>query len=212
MSKSSLLLKESWIERESLLRGKGFHVIAGVDEAGRGPLAGPVAAAAVILPPGCMIEGLNDSKKLSPARREALAVEIKRQAVAWGIGIVSSRVIDRIGIVPSTFRAMSLAIGRLGGRPDYLIVDGNQKVPGYEGAQEALIDGDALAAPVAAASILAKVVRDGLMERYARFFPGYGFEQHKGYGTQAHRSAILEQGTCLLHRATFVHLHRPEGG
>ncbi|MZP43518.1 ribonuclease HII [Heliobacterium gestii] len=200
------------MERESLLHGKGFQVIAGVDEAGRGPLAGPVAAAAVILPPGCIIEGLNDSKKLTPARREMLAEVIKGRSLAWGVGIISSRVIDRIGIVPSTFRAMALAIERLGLRPDYLIVDGNQKLPRYEGIQEALVDGDALAAPVAAASIVAKVVRDGLMERYAPLFPGYGFEQHKGYGTRAHRSAILERGVCPLHRVTFVHLNEPKGG
>ncbi|MTV47691.1 ribonuclease HII [Heliobacillus mobilis] len=210
LSKSSQQLQDAWFTTETKLREKGFLRIAGVDEAGRGPLAGPVAAAAVILPPFCRIEGLNDSKKLSSARRERLAQEIRCQALACAVAVVSARVIDQIGILPATFRAMALAIGNLGIQPDYLFIDGNLPLPQYKGTQETLVGGDGLAAPVAAASILAKVTRDRLMVRFGQIFPGYGFEKHKGYGTVAHREAIILRGPTLIHRTSFLHIDKWE--
>lgn len=205
MVKSSDFLREHWLELETKLRKSGYDYIAGVDEVGRGPLAGPVVAGVVILPAYCAIEGLNDSKKLTPARRQVLAEEILCKAIGWATATISSRVIDEVGILPATFQAMRAALGKLGIIPDCLLVDGKMKVPGYLGYQEPIVGGDGLAAPIAAASIIAKVVRDELMVRYAKIFPGYGFENHKGYGTLAHRQALSDLGLAPIHRKSFVH-------
>ncbi|MDD2420624.1 MAG: ribonuclease HII [Heliobacteriaceae bacterium] len=203
MTKSSEFLRIHWEQQEKGLRTRGCRLIAGVDEAGRGPLAGPVVAGVVILPPFCRIAGLNDSKRLTANRRHLLAGEIREKAQWWAVAVISARVIDQIGILPATFKAMRVAVRKLSVLPDYLLVDGNLKIPDYPGLQQPLVGGDGLAAPVAAASILAKTVRDELMIRYARIFPGYAFEQHKGYGTVQHRRALAALGPTILHRKSF---------
>lgn len=186
---------------EQELFDQGYRWIAGVDEAGRGPLAGPVVAAAVILPPGCLIEKLNDSKKLSPARRLALEPVILEQAISYGIATVNHRIIDKINILQATRLAMMRAVAKLRPAADYLLLDA-MTLP-VETAQKGLIHGDALSISIAAASILAKNHRDRLMEAMDGLFPQYGFAQHKGYPTSAHRQAILKFGPSPVHRRTF---------
>lgn len=185
---------------------------AGIDEAGRGCLAGPVVAAAVILPEGAHIPGLADSKTLSPSRRDGLAAEIGTVAVAWGLGVVWPAEIDRINILQATFRAMCHAASVLKVRPEALLVDGNQIIPehlfrmrGWEAAprQRAIVEGDALMPAISAASILAKTFRDMLMEKLDHRYPGYGFAKHKGYGSREHLEALNRLGPCPLHRLTF---------
>ncbi|MCW2278442.1 ribonuclease HII [Heliophilum fasciatum] len=205
MSKGEKRLQAYWAELESSLHTEGMTMIAGVDEVGHGPLAGPVVAGAVIGPPQWQLAGLDDSKKLSAPRREALAQVIRSEALTWGIGIVSARVVDAIGIVPATFLAMERALARLSITPSMVIIDGRAKLPAYHGRQMTLIGGDGLAAPVAAAAILAKVYRDQLMTAYDRFFPGYELGRHKGYGTAAHVQAMEKQGLSLIHRRSFCH-------
>lgn len=182
---------------------RGFRAVAGVDEVGRGPLAGPVVAAAVILPPRFELPGLTDSKKLSPAAREALLPLIRRQALAIGIGVVSARQIEAINILQATLQAMALAVGRLRRPADFLLVDGISQVP-LALPQQTLKQGDCRSLSIAAASVVAKVVRDRMMAGYARRYPGYGFEAHKGYGSAAHMAAIAQLGPCELHRRTFA--------
>ncbi len=178
--------------------------LCGIDEAGRGPLAGPVVAAAVILPKDCEILYLNDSKKLSAARREALYGEITEKAVCYGIGMASPERIDEINILQATYEAMRQAVNALSVKPDRFLNDA-VVIPGIDPArQEAIIKGDAKSVSIAAASILAKVTRDRIMVEYDRIYPQYGFAAHKGYGTKAHMEALLQYGPCPIHRRTFL--------
>ena len=180
-----------------------YTAVCGIDEAGRGPLAGPVVAGAVILPKDDIILYLNDSKKLSEKKREELYDEIRSRAVAWGVGIVDENVIDEINILNATYEAMKKAVDSLGIRPDLLLNDA-VTIPGIEIPQVPIVKGDAKCASIAAASIMAKVTRDRMMLEYDRLYPEYGFAGHKGYGTKAHTDAILEFGPCPIHRRTFL--------
>ena len=190
-------------EIENGLYSKGFKLIAGVDEAGRGPLAGPVCAAAVILPQGARIEGVNDSKKLTEKKREALFDIIRERAVAYAIEFVSPTVIDEINIRQATSLAMHNAVQNLDRKADYIIIDGNDGIP-FDTPYEYIIKGDARSQTIAAASILAKVSRDRLMRELDREYPEYGFAKHKGYGTKAHMEAIQKYGVSEVHRKTFM--------
>lgn len=181
----------------------GFEAVCGVDEAGRGPVAGPVCAAAVILPGGIVIEGLNDSKKLSEKKREKLFDEITENALAWSVSLVDERVIDEINILQATFRAMAQAIAQLDPSAQLALVDGNRAAD-FGLPVRTIVKGDGLSASIAAASILAKVTRDRLMEQYAEQYPQYGFEIHKGYGTKRHYAALREFGPCPIHRMSFL--------
>lgn len=182
---------------------EAYAYVCGIDEAGRGPLAGPVAAGAVILPKDCRILYLNDSKKLSEKRREELFEEIKEKAAAWSVGIVSPARIDEINILQATYEAMRDAVGQLGVTPDVLLNDA-VTIPGLPMKQVPIIKGDAKSLSIAAASVLAKVTRDHMMAEYEEMFPGYGFAKHKGYGTAAHIQAIRELGPCPIHRRSFI--------
>ena len=180
-----------------------IQCICGVDEAGRGPLAGPVYAAAVILPRGLVIEGLNDSKKLTEKRREVLYDVIVEQAVAYGIGSADEKEIDEINILQATFLAMRRAIARLSVRPDLALIDGNRDSD-FGVPAETVVGGDGRSANIAAVSILAKVTRDRVMLEYAEQYPQYGFDVHKGYGTKRHYEALREYGPCPIHRQSFL--------
>lgn len=182
---------------------KDCSYICGIDEVGRGPFAGPVVAAAVILPKDCDILYLNDSKKVSEKKRETLYKEIYEKAVAIGIGMVSEKVIDEINILNATYEAMRVAIKKLSVTPDLLLNDA-VTIPGVEIPQVPIIKGDAKSASIAAASIVAKVTRDHMMVEYDKIYPGYAFAQNKGYGTKAHIDGIKKQGICEIHRRTFV--------
>lgn len=188
---------------ENEYREKGFNIICGVDEAGRGPLAGPVYAAAVILPSDCVIEGLNDSKKLTEKKREALFDEIKEKALAYGIASADEKEIDEINILNATFLAMKRAIDSLSVRPDLALIDGNQK-PHTDIEEVTVIKGDAKSMSIAAASVLAKVSRDRFMLEMAEKYPQYEFARHKGYGTKLHYEKIAQYGVCDIHRLTFL--------
>ena len=181
----------------------GAKVICGVDEAGRGPLAGPVCAAAVILPPHLEIPGLTDSKKLTDKKRRELFPVIKELAVAYGIGFASEQEIDEINILQATYLAMERALAQLSVRPDIALIDGN-RAKDFGIPVKTVVKGDSLSASIAAASILAKVTRDDMMLSLAESYPGYGFEIHKGYGTKAHYAALRELGACQIHRKTFL--------
>ena len=182
---------------------EGYRFICGVDEAGRGPLAGPVCAAAVILPAGLEIPGLNDSKKLTDKKRRELMPIIKEQAIAWGIAFADEKEIDEINILQATYAAMKRAIDQLAVKPDLALVDGNRA--GDFGVKvKTVVKGDSLSASIAAASILAKVTRDDLMLQLAEEYPQYGFEIHKGYGTKAHYEALRTYGPSPIHRMTFL--------
>ncbi len=187
---------------EERARKRGFRIIAGVDEAGRGPLAGPVVAAAVILPEKYNLPGLTDSKQVSLSDRERLFRLIRIQARAVGVGIVSPAEIDYLNVLQATLKGMALSVQRLRIVPDFLLVDGISAIP-LPFFQKTLKKGDALSPSIAAASIVAKVVRDHMMEGYDRRFPGYGFARHKGYGCVQHRESIVRLGPCSLHRRTF---------
>lgn len=182
---------------------EGVEVICGVDEAGRGPLAGPVCAAAVILPPHLRIPGLNDSKKLSDKRRRELFPVICEQALAYGIAFATEQEIDEINILHATFLAMERALAQLKIRPDLVLIDGNRQKD-FGLPVKTVVKGDSLSANIAAASVLAKVTRDDFMVRQAERFPEYGFEIHKGYGTKAHYAALEQYGACPIHRKTFL--------
>lgn len=182
---------------------EGFRVICGVDEAGRGPLAGPVCAAAVILPPHTRIPGLNDSKKLTDKKRRELFPVICEQALAYGIGMATEQEIDEINILQATFLAMQRAMDGLQVRPDLALIDGNRQKD-FGLPTKTVVKGDSLSANIAAASVLAKVTRDDLMIRQAAEFPEYGFEIHKGYGTKAHYAALEQYGPSPIHRMTFL--------
>ena len=190
-------------EIEDTFFDQGLQVICGVDEAGRGPLAGPVCAAAVILPKHLEIPGLTDSKKLSDKRRRELFPEIQRQAIAYGIGFASEKEIDEINILKATFLAMERALAQLPITPELVLIDGNRERD-FGLPAKTVIKGDSLSANIAAASILAKVSRDDLMLEMAREYPQYGFEIHKGYGTKAHYAALAMYGPCPIHRRTFL--------
>ncbi len=191
-----------WAIEESVY-AQGYTCVCGIDEAGRGPLAGPVCAAAVILPRGLVIPGLDDSKKLTDKRRRELMPLIKEQAIAYGIGFASHEEIDEINILQATFLAMERALGALSVRPDFALIDGNRE-KAFGLAVKTVVKGDSLSASIAAASILAKVTRDDLMELEAEKYPQYHFEVHKGYGTKAHYAALMEFGPCPIHRMTFL--------
>ncbi len=181
----------------------GVKIICGVDEAGRGPLAGPVCAAAVILPPHLEISGLTDSKKLTDKKRRELFPVIQEQAIAYGIGLASEQEIDEINILQATFLAMQRALNQLTVKPDLALIDGNREKD-FGLPVKTVIKGDSLSMNIAAASVLAKVTRDDLMVKAAQEHPGYGFEIHKGYGTKAHYAALTEQGPSPIHRMTFL--------
>lgn len=193
---------DMWVYEDRLYQQGMVHV-CGVDEAGRGPLAGPVCAAAVILPPHIEIPGLNDSKKLSDKRRRELFPVIQGNAIAYAIAFSNEKEIDEINILQATFRAMERAVSQLNVPPDYILVDGN-KLPDFDTACEAVVHGDSLSASIAAASILAKVTRDDLMLKFAADYPNYGFDVHKGYGTKVHYEALMKYGPCPIHRMTFL--------
>lgn len=182
--------------------GRGYSAIAGVDEAGRGALAGPVVAAAVILPPDGDFSGVDDSKKLSPAERDELYDLIMERALAVGVGTGDHGLIDRVNILQATLQAMKEAVAALAVRPDYLLIDGISAPP-VSLPMMTIKKGDGASVSIAAASIIAKVTRDRLMAEYGRLYPPYGFELHKGYGSQAHLRAIAEYGPCPIHRITF---------
>ncbi len=192
-----------WLEFENKAHAEGYQSVCGVDEAGRGPLAGPVFAAAVILRPGQVIEGVNDSKKLTEKKREKLFDIIREEALAYNIECATVAEIEEINILNAAMLAMKRAVEGLDIPADYAIIDGN-KTPPIEIPCEAVVKGDARSMSVAAASILAKVARDRLLVRYAEKYPEYGFEKHKGYGTKAHYDAILRYGETELHRPSFL--------
>ena len=190
-------------EIEQQFFSKGFQFVCGVDEAGRGPLAGPVCAAAVILPADLEITGLDDSKKLTDKRRRELYPIIKEKAIAYGIAFADHKEIDQINILQATFLAMERAIDALAVKPDIALIDGN-RAKDFGIPVETIIHGDSRSASIAAASILAKVTRDDYMLEMAKVYPGYDFEIHKGYGTKAHYASLAEYGPCPIHRMTFL--------
>jgi ribonuclease HII len=187
---------------EKIAREDGYHLIAGVDEAGRGPLAGPVVAAAVIFPPDYINSDINDSKQLSAAKREKLYDVIEKEAVAIGMRVVDADVIDHVNILQASLQAMREAVLELSASPDFLLVDGLHRIPIIT-PQKPLVKGDSLSISIAAASIMAKVTRDRIMEMYHRQFPQYNFQQNKGYGTKEHLDAIRQFGICKIHRKSF---------
>lgn len=192
-----------WFLYENTVKANGYHMICGIDEAGRGPLAGPVFAAAVILPENTVIDGINDSKKLSEKKREALYDVITETAVSWSVGFATENEIDEINILQATFLAMKRACDGLSIKPDFALVDGN-RMPRLGVETELIIKGDALSASIAAASILAKVSRDRLMYEIDQLYPEYQFAKHKGYGTALHIELLRKYGPCPVHRKTFL--------
>ena len=189
-------------EFEELAARQGYRIVAGVDEAGRGPLAGPVVAAAVILPVGVDLADVNDSKKLTPSRRDELFDLIHERAIAVGVGMGDHVLVDRINILQATLAAMGQAVGALAVPPEYLLIDGISRIP-IPIPQRTIKKGDGASISIAAASIIAKVTRDRLMVDYDRQYPGYGFAEHKGYGCATHLAAIAALGPSPIHRTTF---------
>lgn len=194
----------NWLEYENFAIKNGYKTICGVDEAGRGPLAGPVYAAAVILPQGYVVEGVNDSKKLSEKKRDMLFDKIIDECVCYSIGTASVSEIDEFNILQATFLAMRRAVDGLSIKPDFTLIDGNADAPGLSTDSMTVIKGDSKSANIAAASILAKVSRDRYMLEMAEKYPRYHFEKHKGYGTKLHYEMIREYGICPIHRKTFL--------
>ena len=190
-------------KREEELRKEGYKHIAGVDEAGRGPLAGPVVACACILPPDFFLEGINDSKQINPDRRADLYEKlIEHPELCYGVGVIEALLIDHINILQATFQAMMAAVSRLAKKPDYVLVDGS-KTPFKHIPSQAIVQGDAKCLSISAASIIAKEKRDAIMRDYDAQYPQYGFKDHKGYGTAQHLKAIEEYGPCPIHRRSF---------
>jgi ribonuclease HII len=187
---------------EAAAREAGYHTVAGIDEAGRGPLAGPVVAAAVILPVDLSIPGLQDSKQLTERQRQLVYGNIVRYATSCGVGMASHRFIDQYNILQATQQAMCRAVRHLACLPDMLLIDGTVSIPSRI-AQQTLVRGDTRCASIAAASIVAKVIRDRLMVAYAKHYPHYGFERHKGYPTAAHYAQLRSHGPCAIHRRSF---------
>ena len=181
-----------------------IELICGIDEAGRGPLAGPVVVAAVIMPRDSMIEGVNDSKKVSEKKRELLYDRIIAEAISYGIGIVDQKEIDKVNILNATKEALTIAVGKLNPKPNKIIVDALKGIDTLGIPYESIIKGDAKCYSISAASIIAKVTRDRIMRQWDEVYPEYGFEKHKGYGTASHIAAIKENGLCPLHRRSFV--------
>ena len=196
-------MKMNWLAFEEEALAKGYQHICGVDEAGRGPLAGPVCAAAVILPAGVIIEGVNDSKKLSEKKREALFEIIKTEAVSYAIAFSTVEEIEELNILNATMLAMKRAVEGLDVKADYAMIDGN-RLPHLSIDSECIVKGDAQSMSIACASILAKVSRDRLLYQYAREYPQYHFDKHKGYGTKVHVEALKEYGPCPYHRRSFL--------
>ena len=197
-------LKELKQDENKLHKDKKIKYIAGIDEAGRGPLAGPVVVGVVILPEDSMIEGINDSKKVSEKKREKLYDEITSEAIAWGVGIIDQEEIDKINILNATKKAVTVALSSLEVKPDLILVDALTGIDTLGIPYESIIKGDAKEYSIAAASIIAKVTRDRIMRKWDEVYPQYGFSAHKGYGTAAHIKAIKEYGPCILHRKTFI--------
>ena len=195
-----LLLKE----HENELRNKGFKTICGIDEAGRGPLAGPVVVASVIMPANSMIEGVNDSKKISEKKREKIYDQILEEAVSYGIAIIGQDEIDEMNILNATKKGLTVSLQELTEKPDLIVVDALSGIDTMGIPYESIIKGDAKCYSIAAASILAKVTRDRIMREWDKVYPEYGFEKHKGYGTAAHIAAIKENGLCPIHRRSFT--------
>ncbi|MBT8341528.1 MAG: ribonuclease HII [Desulfatitalea sp.] len=187
---------------EKALNAEGFDAVAGVDEAGRGPLAGPVVAAAVVLPNGIEANGVQDSKQVPPRRRERLFAWIQSHAVSVGVGIIDVDQIERVNILQAARRAMAQAVARLDPPPQFLLIDGKFGID-WDLPQRAVVKGDSRSISIAAASIVAKVTRDRMMLQFHDAFPQYGFDRHKGYPTRAHRAAIAQHGPCRIHRRTF---------
>lgn len=192
-----------WLYYENTAYEKGYNLVCGVDEAGRGPLAGPVCAAAVVLPKGLILEGVNDSKKLTEKKRETLFDVITEQALDWSVAFATVEEIEEINILNAAMLAMKRAVEGLKNPVDFAIIDGNRKPP-LEIDCEAVVKGDAKSMSVAAASILAKVSRDRILRQYAVDYPQYGFEKHKGYGTKVHVEALKKYGPCEVHRPSFL--------
>jgi len=204
-------MKEKELERlkqlkdyEQKLYASGLKYIAGIDEAGRGPLAGPVVVGIAIMKPDSMIEGINDSKKISETKREKLYEKITEEAIDWSVGIVDQREIDEINILNATKKALTMAISKLKVKPDRIMVDALEHIDTLGIPYTSVIKGDAKIYSISAASILAKVTRDRIMKEYDEVYPEYGFAGHKGYGTAKHIQAIKEYGPCQLHRKTFI--------
>lgn len=195
-----ILLKE----QEKELRKKGFNTICGIDEAGRGPLAGPVVVASVIMPADSMIDGVNDSKKVSEKKREKLYDQILEEAISYGVGIIGQDEIDEINILNATKKGLTMSLQELTVKPDLIIVDALNHIDTLGIPYESIIKGDAKCYSIAAASIIAKVTRDRIMREWDKVYPQYGFERHKGYGTAAHIAAIKEYGLCPIHRKSFT--------
>ncbi len=196
-------MEKDWLKYENELLANGYKYICGVDEAGRGPLAGPVCAAAVILPENKIIDGVNDSKKLSEKKREILFDIIKKEAISYSIAFSSVEEIEKFNILNATMLAMKRAVERLNVKADYAIIDGN-KTPDLKIPCKSIVKGDANSISIAAASILAKVSRDRLCYEYAEKYPQYMFDKHKGYGTKLHMEKIKEYGPCEIHRMSFL--------
>lgn len=192
------------LEENKLYQNENINVICGIDEAGRGPLAGPVVVGCVIMPKDSMIEGVNDSKKISEAKREKLYEIITREAIAYSVGIVDQKVIDEINILNATKKALTESITGLGKKPDVIMVDALTKIDTCGIPYISVIKGDAKIYSIACASIIAKVTRDRIMYEYDKVYPVYGFAKHKGYGTAFHINAIKENGICQIHRKTFI--------
>ena len=204
-------MKEKELERltslkeiEEKLYEQGNKYICGIDEAGRGPLAGPVVVAAVIMPKDSMIEGVNDSKKISEKKREKLYEEITSTAIVWGVGIIDQKEIDKINILNATKKGLTTALKELEIKPNLILVDALTNIDTLGITYQSIIKGDAKCYSIAAASIIAKVTRDRIMRQWDEIYPEYGFEKHKGYGTKLHIEAIKEYGICPLHRKSFV--------
>lgn len=204
-------MKERELERltklkeiENNLYSKGMNYICGIDEAGRGPLAGPVVVASVIMPKDSMIEGVNDSKKISESKREKLYEKIIEEAISYGVGIIDQKEIDEINILNATKKGLTTSLKELKVKPDIILVDALNGIDTLQIPYQSFIKGDAKAYSISAASIIAKVTRDRIMREWDKVYPQYGFEKHKGYGTAAHIAAIKEYGICPLHRLSFV--------
>ena len=195
-----ILLKE----QENELRKKGFNYICGIDEAGRGPLAGPVVVASVIMPADSMIEGVNDSKKITEKKREKIYDQILEEAISYGVAIIGQDEIDEINILNATKKGLTVSLKELSQKPDLILVDALNGIDTMGIPYDSIIKGDAKCYSIAAASIIAKVTRDRIMREWDNIYPEYGFEKHKGYGTAAHIAAIRENGLCPIHRRSFT--------